>query len=436
MEVIVGAAVLLLVIASVLTVLDRSSGAVTANKGRTVAASLAQEDQERLKGLPVTALSNLRETRTVTVAGAPYTVASRAEWVSDEAGKALSCTTSGSADYIQLSSTVTSDSVVGRQVAPVRLDSIVAPPVGAYGNDTGTLAVKVTNRAGEPVRNAGVTISGAGGGSMTTNDAGCAVFGKVPAGGYQVKLAELGWTGVAGTSAVTVPATVAAGKLTTAPVLYDRASQITVAFDTKVGGAAAQPATATALTAANAAIQPAGIRVFQPTPAGPRTTIDAAPLYPFADGYALFSGSCAANDPSRYVTGYFSAAPGFFIPTPGAPAPPVTVREPALNFQVVRGGNRATAPVYSNPQSHVVITPEDPGCTEKITQAPLSAAGGLSEPGVPFGTYRICVDDGQRRSTVTGVANTNPDGLAIDGDGTPALKIWINTAGGRNGVCS
>jgi hypothetical protein len=436
MEVIVSAAVLLLVVASVLKVLDGSSATVAANKGRTVAANLAQEDQERLKGLAVTALSNLRETRTVTVGGAPYKVVSRAQWVSDEAGEALSCTTSGSADYVQLSSTVTSDTVVGRQVAPVQLDSIVAPPVGAYDGERGTLAVKVSDRAGSPVRNAGVTISGAGSGSDTTNDAGCAVFGKIPSGTYQVRLAELGWTGIAGTSVVTVPATVVAGKLTTAPVLYDRASQISVAFDTKVGPAAPQAATSTSLTAANAGIQPAGVRVFQPAPIGPRATIDATPLYPFADGYALFSGSCAANDPSRYVNGYYGSAPGFFTPVPGATAPRVTLREPALNFQVIRGGNRATAPVFSSTQSRVVITPEDSGCSEKIVQSPLSPAGGLSEPGVPFGTYTICVDDGQRKTTVTGVANTNPNGLGLASDGTPALKLWINTSTGRNGVCS
>jgi hypothetical protein len=356
--------------------------------------------------------------------------------VSDEAGKALSCTTSGSADYIQLSSTVTSDAVVGRQVEPVRLDSIVAPPVGAYDGERGTLSVKVTDRTGNPVRNAGVTISGAGAGSDTTNDAGCAVFGKIPAGGYEIRLAELGWTGVAGTSVVTLPATVVAGKLTTAPVLYDRASQITVAFDTKVGAAAPQAATSTSLIAANAGIQPAGIRLFQPTPVGPRASIDASPLYPFPDGYALFSGSCAANDPSRYVSGYFGSAPGFFTPVPGASAPAITVREPALNFQVVRGGNRATAPVYSSPQSRVVITPEDSGCSEKVVQSPLSAAGGLSEPGVPFGTYTICADDGQRKTVITGVANTSPGGLALGTDGSPVLKIWINTSAGRNGVCS
>ena len=53
----------------------------------------------------------------------------------------------------------------------------------------------------------------------------------------------------------------------------------------------------------------------------------------------------------------------------------------------------------------------------------------LADPGFPFGTYTICADDGSRQGhRRRGVANTKSDGLALDPDGSPTLKLRINTS--------
>ena len=72
------------------------------NKSRSVAASLAEQDQERLRSFKANDLNNLEETQTHTVGGVNYTVESETEWVRDANG-IVSCTTdSTQAEYMKL----------------------------------------------------------------------------------------------------------------------------------------------------------------------------------------------------------------------------------------------------------------------------------------------------------------------------------------------
>ena len=72
------------------------------SKHRSVAAALAQQDQDRMRAFKATDLSNYSETRTVTVAGVPLHGHSNGNWVSDSSG-ALSCTNaSQQANYLKI----------------------------------------------------------------------------------------------------------------------------------------------------------------------------------------------------------------------------------------------------------------------------------------------------------------------------------------------
>ncbi len=158
MEAIVSAAVLLLVVMGILAAMTQSR-APPAPTRRTAAATLAEEDQERLRGMATADVDAMAlDPRKVTVAGVEYTVASRAEWVRDATGETVSCASQqGQSSYLRITSTVTSPAT-GAAVKPIVLSSLVAPRAGASAQ--GTLAVKVMNAAGEPVMNLPVHAAG------------------------------------------------------------------------------------------------------------------------------------------------------------------------------------------------------------------------------------------------------------------------------------
>jgi type II secretory pathway pseudopilin PulG len=85
-EVMVGAILVVLTSAAVLDGLNGAQDTGQRNKARSVSASLAQEDQERMRAMPIDDLSNYHDSRTVSVSTAPYTVDSRADWVRDSTG--------------------------------------------------------------------------------------------------------------------------------------------------------------------------------------------------------------------------------------------------------------------------------------------------------------------------------------------------------------
>lgn len=76
-EVIVGALLLGITTLAILDGLDGAQNQGRRNKERSVSATLAQQDIERLRAFPIPSLSNYSETRAVNVAGVPYTVSSR-----------------------------------------------------------------------------------------------------------------------------------------------------------------------------------------------------------------------------------------------------------------------------------------------------------------------------------------------------------------------
>jgi hypothetical protein len=106
----------------------------------------------------------------------------------------------------------------------------------------------------------------------------------------------------------------------------------------------------------------------------------------------------------------------------------VTVREPALNLLVTRAG----APLAG---ANVRITAKAAGCGGVRTMT-TNAAGELTlvgapsgslNPGLPYGTYDVCVDRFGVRATLTGVDNTDPAG-------TPLVTLAIPTVG-LGGTC-
>ncbi|MET0687254.1 MAG: hypothetical protein ABW060_18170 [Solirubrobacteraceae bacterium] len=432
-ETLISALVLMGVIFAVFATLDTASSTTAVNRARTAAATIAERDQERMRGMSVTQLSNHNLTRTVAADGVTYTVMSDAEWVRDSTGGAEGCSSNAKqADYIRITSTVTSP-VAGRRIKPVELRSLVAPRVGQFGANQGTLAVKVTDELDAPVSGLGVGVTGPGVYNDSTNAQGCAVFSRIPTGNYTIRMNQDGWVDPSGVQAVAATGAVSAGAVNAVPLRYAPAASVAVRFDTSVGGTKGA-AESRQLIAANPGV-PAGVRQFSLPAAA--ATMTASGLFPFPDGYAFYSGVCAGADPSRFVTDYFSGNPGFtLVPRGGSAA--VDVREPSLNLRITRGPNANSAAPFKD--AYVIIRSTE--CSETHVFDGLRPNGTLPEPGLPFGTYTICADDrrtqssGNRRKVEAGgVLSNDPGGLPMVGP-DPQLRLWINSSSSTRGQCS
>ena len=128
-EVLVSAIMLVITAVGVFSAFDAGTRASAEERHRAQAEGLAQADIARLRTMRISDLSNLLETKTVTVAGNEYTVESLAEYQTDKAGTASCKPGEASADYVEIRSEVTWPSIGSRD--PVVEQSLVAPPNGS-----------------------------------------------------------------------------------------------------------------------------------------------------------------------------------------------------------------------------------------------------------------------------------------------------------------
>jgi type II secretory pathway pseudopilin PulG len=433
-EVMVGAVVLAIV---TFAVLDGMSGAADTgerNRQRSVASTLAQQDIERLRSFEITDLSNYRETRTVNMGGVNYTVVSRTDWVRDASGL-ISCTNDDTqAEYLKITATAWSPASEER---PVREVSLLTPAPGAFSATSGTAAIKLTDRDGNPHSGVGVSLDGSSDYSDSTNDVGCAIFGMIPAGNYEVNVNGLvGWGGEDGT---TNTVTVQPAKTSLRHLELEPPGTLRARFERPDGTAGAW----NSVTVANAKL-PGGTKTF--TQGSSVATIDSNGLFPFLDGYGVYAGSCRANNPAFWDATYFSTSgKGFVQLEPGDFLEPVNVQMGTLTVRVRREttGNPAV-------DSRVTLRQQDTGtgCTAGSLTAFTNNTGtdGDHTFVVPFGTYRVCANNvsgtgTQRRRESTGPAGTGTPAAPRDvrvvppGALAPTITIWIPNSG-SSATCS
>src|SRR4051812_50081077 len=90
-EVVVSAAVLAMVAVAVLAGVDGAQRSTGREKARSVAASLAEQDQERLRAMPVEQLATYAPgTPVLPLGGASHTGLSESEWGRDDTGGPVS----------------------------------------------------------------------------------------------------------------------------------------------------------------------------------------------------------------------------------------------------------------------------------------------------------------------------------------------------------
>jgi Tfp pilus assembly protein PilV len=425
-EVMVSATILVFAVIGLFLALDVQTSASGDARAASTAAGLAEQDQERLRSFPIRDLAGRNETRSVVLAGNTYSVVSTTDWVRDSTGGTQSCSSSSTpADYLRLTTTVTAPEGGATPPAPITLRSLVAAPVGQYAAGQGTLAVNTVGAAGQAIQGVTASISGPFAASATTNTLGCAVFGYIPVGTYQVQLSAANFVDPAGVASPTQPAPVSEGTVNLTSMQYDRQGTISVSFDTKVGTAAPVADTSSALTVANAGVPVTGTRQY--LPGSPQGTIAATALFPFPSAYTVYSGTCAGANPATWDPSYFTTYPsaGSVVVAPGG-APSVTVREPALRVSANTQNN--------NTPVHFRVKSTDTGCADVFdwpSSGQNTGAGKtvtLPPTGLPFGTYDVCADDGTRRNSFTTTALRTPGGM-------PSVQNIDLKTGTTPGVC-
>jgi Tfp pilus assembly protein PilV len=404
-EVVVSAALLVVVAGGVMAGIEGPSAISGKNETRSQAATLAQQDQERMRAMPFTSLVGYSQTTPVTVQGVTYSRFSKASWVRDS-NDTDSCTVPGddtSGDYLKIVSRVTPP---GGQ-PPVQLDSLVAQPPGG-ASTKGTLAVQIKNELDQPVVGQSVSIAGPESRTASTNDVGCAVFGLVEQGTYTITFSRSGWVDPSAINAVTRTTSVTAGSTTIVNHSYAQAGRLNVHVETKVGSAAVQNSPAKGVMVANGGI-PAGTLTFN-APAVPSVGSSdfALDLFPFPSGYGVWAGTCNAGDPTKYGVAGVTGSPG-----PGGTVN-VTVRQPAINVTGATGVPGFSPGIYTIPSgTHVVYTSIDGGCGEKRVQNTTAAGGVLANPGMPYGNYKLCADQGSSWAQRDTFANTAAAGASL-----------------------
>jgi hypothetical protein len=265
--------------------------------------TLAQQDEERLRGLSAIELSASspsagcpttvglygNECYTENIDGEPYTITSTSKFVSASSGN-VSCALSGSgtADYIETASTVRwGANNDGRP--PVVVHSLVSPPAG------GGVITSAENAAGAGLAGVTITVQGPGTSTATqtlvTDSTGCAVFAGLVGGTYTVTASDNGYVNNVGATNPTQSVTVVPGIATPplSPFQLDKAA-VQATFVTSIDDGPLTPVNWDTFTVSNSnETQTFG------TVGTYSSTLSSGALYPAS--YSAYAGNCTTDDP-------------------------------------------------------------------------------------------------------------------------------------------
>jgi|tagenome__1003787_1003787.scaffolds.fasta_scaffold20975833_3 type II secretory pathway pseudopilin PulG len=445
-EVIVSAVVLAIVALAVLSGIDGAQGSSAREKARAVAGALAEQDQERMRSMSVETLAAVPPMPPQTIDGAVYTIKSEAAWVNDDTGGTPACgNSSNKAEYFHITSTVTS-AIVGTRIPPVRIDSLVSPSV-AYAQAHGTLGAKIVDRNGNGL--AGINVSGTGPDTLamqTTDQNGCVLWRSVEVGSYKITLSQSGFCDEMGNSDVSRDQTVSANTVSFVTILFDRCASAAINVRTYVPGTALNTSSTLSSKAREITdISSNGsLKTWLSSPATGAPTFNPTNLFPYpASPYGFFTGECQYQSPAKLgLTNYFSTInPGASITAdPTKPNQPAYVYQPPLNLQILRNSAGTTFTAGSIDVYFTLVKPaafSTDTCTDEVFKytvmdypatgwgtRPSSFTGYVSQdkntfdPGLPFGTYSVCLRD-----------TANNKGVAVAGtyDNTKAAAQSLTT---------
>ena len=419
-EVIVSAVLVTVIASAALAGLQAASRAGAEQRHRVQAHGLAQEDQGRLRVMRLSDLQGLNQTRTVVQDDNTYTINSKTQYITDSTGTA-SCESGGaSPDYMRITSRVTWPSMGTRPA--VELNSIASPPNGSVSANRGALAISVQNADGTGIANFPVSGTGAGSFSGSTAENGCIIFGGLPAGNYTLTpggAVGSGYVDVDGNPPGPKTVSVVAYSTNTIVLRYGEPGSIVTTFKTIVNGV-------------QVASQADSIRIFNNGMTSAKNfgtigtrvpSITATPVFPFTSPVSVYAGSCDGNNPNPTGVANPPAAAAIASPIvqPGGSVN-ASVLLPALDLTVWSGSsstNRGTVVNNANVRIYDTI------CGNSYTYR-TNASGKLADPGLPYGTYSVCVDNGSTLAYVQNKPIITPN--------TPTVQaLYLNS--GISGRC-
>jgi type II secretory pathway pseudopilin PulG len=334
-EVLISAMLVGLIGVGVFTGLAGANHATVNERRNSQATVIAQQDEERLRGLTVAELTNLGSTpEPVTVAengmcvegttgawkyysgattpfceavtgfkgtsytGAVFTVESSAQFVT-ASKETLTCETEkGTADYIETSSSVTWPSI-GKHAA-ISQSSLVAVP------RSGTLLVKITNRNNEPVPDATVAVADPSPPStvtaeQTTPSSGCVIFGDLPEGNAKVLASKGTWITKNRKTPAEQSTTITTTKLAEVPLTLEEPGGIKAEF---INNSGLHVESSTFVTFQNEMGSPPILVGGEANKSSTSAVLGGlfpfvTPGHPFTSNkYTVYAGDCEANNPA------------------------------------------------------------------------------------------------------------------------------------------
>ncbi len=396
-EVVMSAVLVVLIAGGVMTGIDAAGRSSADLRHRSQAQELANQDQERMRGMSSLQLASLDETRPVTVDGTNYQVHSTGQFLTHSGG-GTSCGGQSAADYIKVVSTVDWPPLNRRP--PVVAQSIITPPIG------GTMLIRVPDENGNGVPGAALTVDGPERFSLTTGSDGCAILPAVQTGDYTITASKAGYIDHDGNSSVTAQARATTSD-TAIPQLdaLGQAGAIDARFSTQVGTTTYTNQRAPALSWYNLDAYNGVSQNRTATAANGSASILTHPtnltLFPFAvagnytNNWTVWGGRCIdAKPPSNLSFATVNPGSTAVLSNVGSAVNP-PIKLPALIINVS----------YKTWTSTTRVTPSHIELTDACNQTwspevrpgdPMSPLGQLNYPGQPFAPstdrYIVCAD--------------------------------------------
>ena len=435
-EVLVSSLVIAVMILGTFNGLDATNRASALGRARSQAQALAEKDEERLRGEPISALAalnNTTKTSTYEIKGTAvktvYTIESSVNYINEQG--VSDCAAEAAEGYYKTTSKVTWTGMRTTNQAVIETGSI-APPAGA------TLIVRVEgSEKGAGVE--GMTVNAVGPESTGTSyeekttSEGCALFGPFEEGGeYIVNVKRSGYVDQNWYSELKEDpeakttwnlllnvATKAAYRFAPAGTL--KANLTTIAPTPSSKSECTEHCTWTETQAQNLMVSnsegmhPETRTLFKTSSLRTSPFTSESPgVFPFPTAYTVYAsnGKCEADNPTKFGT---AKDPEVQVPANGTgeaevPVPPMLVR-------VWTGTKPSEGGVAAGSLNKVVI--KDTNCgtaSQSMTLVPgttsikeVTEKGALKYPGMPYGKYTVCNEWKEGATTesteMTGVEN-------------------------------
>lgn len=452
-EVLMAALLVAMIAAATATALVATAYTGADQRHRTQAGEVAEQDQQRLRGLSATQLNGLAQNRVVNLDGTAYQINSTATFLNSSGGVSCGSSGSGAAAYFKIVSTVnwTANQVAAsgaNREPPVVAESVITPPVG------GVLLAQVQDQTGAGLAGVNVAASGPDYAAGQTDSTGCTVLADLGAGAYSLTFTAPGYVDpdgnpspLTGSASVTATGT---SRPTANPVTMGLAGTINANFTAtgNAGDLTSQQANALSWFGNGTSSRMSEYATNTPgsIPAILIPATGSVQLFPFlftgpsyAGNYQVWAGPCQQMEPPAGID-KITVSPGS--------TQTASVQEPALDVVVKNGATRiAPTSVSLGFQSTSGTSCNSTWYPPIASDAATNVNGSLASPGQPFatiattgssasasgytGTYQVCasapISGSTRRATVSNVTNANFS--------APTVVTISLSSGSQHGSC-